>query len=257
MMVIRSGRPLFASSSPFFLPLKSSKPTPTPITHFRRFSATANMSIEHLVLFKVKTDTPSQNLSAMIDGLNGLTSQVNQLLHLTAGPIHRNRYTTQFTHLLHSRYKSKEDLAAYSAHPAHVSVVKDNVLPICDEIMAVDWIADDLGPISPGSAMRITLLKLKDDSDKEEVLKIVRGVSGAFDKVVQNSFGENFSPARAKGFTVASLAVYGGIEDLEEANNSKKEVLESYKENVRPFIDGVVDVEYVIPSSYSPQSANL
>uniref|UniRef100_A0A7N0UE46 Stress-response A/B barrel domain-containing protein n=1 Tax=Kalanchoe fedtschenkoi TaxID=63787 RepID=A0A7N0UE46_KALFE len=248
-MLIRSLGPAFrCPSSSSLVVLKSSNPKPFHLCR-RRCLRMMSSSIEHVVLFKVKDSTDSSKLSAMVDGLSGLTS-LDQVLHLTAAPLHRTRSApVPFTHLLHSRYGSKEDLAAYSAHPAHVAVVKEKVLPFCDDVMAVDWIADgDLSAPGPGSAVRLTLLKLKeecsDEKQKEEVLSIVRG---CFDKVLQSSVGENFSPARAKGFTVASLAVYRTVEDLEEADNSALEA------KVRPYIDDIVDVEYVIPYS----SANL
>jgi Stress responsive A/B Barrel Domain len=52
----------------------------------------------------------------------------------------------------------------YANDPAHVKVVKECVLPICDDIMAVDWVAEGLvpGPVAPGSAIRLTLAKLKE-----------------------------------------------------------------------------------------------
>jgi len=38
------------------------------------------------------------------------------------------------TRMLHNYFKTKDNLAAYSAHPFHVSVVNDLVLPIVDDI---------------------------------------------------------------------------------------------------------------------------
>lgn len=62
-------------------------------------------------------------------------------------------------------------LEAYSAHPSHVSIVKGNMLPIINDIMTVDSIADDLSTdnLVPllGSAIRISFLKLKEDANKD------------------------------------------------------------------------------------------
>lgn len=47
-----------------------------------------------------------------------------------------------------------------------MQVVKELVLPIADDVMAVDWAAEGLvsGPIAPGSAIRLTFAKLKEGS---------------------------------------------------------------------------------------------
>nr|DAD20622.1 TPA_asm: hypothetical protein HUJ06_022085 [Nelumbo nucifera] len=61
------------------------------------------MTIEHIVLFKVKDDTEPSKINAMIGGLNALTS-LDQVLHLSAGPIYRNRSSAlNSIHMLHSR----------------------------------------------------------------------------------------------------------------------------------------------------------
>jgi len=116
-------------------------------------SSSSQSVIEHVVLFKVKENAEASKVSAMVSNINSLIS-IDQVLHLTAGPV------------LHSCFKTKDDRAAYSAHPRHVSVVMDFVLPIVDDITVVDWITnvddqDQLATPPPGSAMRLTFLKIK------------------------------------------------------------------------------------------------
>ncbi|KAK7363289.1 hypothetical protein VNO77_05425 [Canavalia gladiata] len=205
--------------------------------------------VEHIVLFKVKEETEASKVSAMVNGLSSLVS-LDQVLHLSVGPLLRNRSSSlTFTHMLHSRYRSKQDLDAYSAHPSHVSVVKGNVLPIIDDIMAVDWVADDLrGDLVPpqGSAIRVSFLKLKENAVRDEVLGVVRGLPESFKQISQLSCGENFSPARAKGFSIASLAVFPGPSEL-EAVDSNEELVNYQKDKVRDHIETVVVVDYVVP----------
>lgn len=244
---------LHSNSSLFFKAFPFSRST---------FTAKTTMSaqtIEHIVLFKVKDDTDPSKVNAMVTGLNGLIS-LDQVLHLTAGPILRNRSSSfQFTHMLHSRYRTKEDLDGYTAHPNHMSVVKECVLPICNDIMAVDWVADELnGPIvpRPGSAMRVTFLKLKEglgERDKGDVLGTIGGMKELFGSIDQITVGENFSPARAKGFSIASLAIFKGLDEL-DALNSNEEAVKMQKDKVRGFLESVIVVDYVIPPS---QSATL
>jgi hypothetical protein len=129
-------------------------------------SSSSQSVIEHVVLFKVKENAEASKVSAMVSNINSLIS-IDQVLHLTAGPVHPTRSSTiSVTHALHSCFKTKDDRAAYSAHPRHVSVVMDFVLPIVDDITVVDWITnvddqDQLATPPPGSAMRLTFLKIK------------------------------------------------------------------------------------------------
>ncbi|KAM5547270.1 stress-response A/B barrel domain-containing protein UP3-like [Rosa sericea] len=210
-------------------------------------SSAAQTVVEHIVLFKLKDDADPSKVNAWVNGVNGLSS-LDLTLHLTAGPLLRTRSSPfAFTHLLHSRYKTKDDLAAYTVHPGHISVVKDLGLPICDDIMAVDWVADGLtGPValSPGSAIRVTVLKLKEESGdaaKGEVLEVIKGIKGKLGEAGQISVGENFSPGRARGYSIASVAVFKGVSEMEEVEEDK----------VREYLDSVIVVDYVVPSLQS------
>lgn len=219
-----------------------------------------NQIIEHIVLFKVKPETDPSAVNAMITNLNGLIS-LDPVLHITAGPVSRCRSNSvTFTHMLHSRYRSKTDLTAYSEHPTHVSVVSNYIKPIIDDIMAVDWVAEDFScaeDVPPGSAMRLTILKLKDgagEGGKSEVLRVVRGIREKFPSIEQLTAGENFSPGRAKGFSICSIAVFKGMKELEELD-SESELANEQKDKVREFLDGVLVLDYAVAASV--QTASL
>ncbi|TMW85278.1 hypothetical protein EJD97_023392 [Solanum chilense] len=230
-----------------------------PYCLYRSIKMSAEQIVEHVVLFKAKPDADPSKLTAMVNNLNSLTS-LNQVVHLSSGPLIRDRSSSfSFTHILHSRYKSKSDLADYSAHPDHVSVVRQYVLPMVDDIMAVDWVPIEFsGPtgVPPGSAMRLTFLKLKEnlgENEKSQVLSAVGGIKEKFSGIEQLTVGENFSPGRAKGFSIASIAVFKGVDEL-EALESQTELANEQKEKVKEFLDGVVVVDYaVLPT----QSASL
>ncbi|KAK3040398.1 hypothetical protein RJ639_026803 [Escallonia herrerae] len=214
-----------------------------------------NQVVEHIVLFKVKPETPAAKIVSMVNGLNSLTS-LPEVLHLTAGALHRTRSNSlSFTHMLHTRYRSKEDLNAYTVHPSHVSVVKESIRPIIDDIMAVDWVSNDFnGPISPpaNSAMRVTFLKLKDENAKAEILGVVGEMDG-YGSIEQLSYGENFSPDRAKGYSIGSIAVFAGLSEL-DALDSDAEFVKSRKEKVRDSLESVLVLDYVVPAA---QAASL
>ncbi|XP_057969515.1 stress-response A/B barrel domain-containing protein UP3-like [Malania oleifera] len=219
--------------------------------------SSAHQFVEHIILFKVKDGTDPSRIASMVSRMNSLIS-LDQVLHLTAGPIHRILSSPfDFTLMLHSRYRSKEDLNAYLVHPFHVDV-RDSVFPFCDDVMAVDWIPDDLaGPVvlPAGSAMRVTFSKLKEgsgDAENREVLKAIENGSKSTDRI---SFGKNFSPARAKGFSIVSVAMFPGLGELNGLDSSADEkIVKLQKENAGGYLESVMAFDYVIPASQSASS---
>lgn len=139
-----------------------------------------------------------------------------------------------------------------------MDVVKCSVLPICEDLMAVDWVAQipETGSgLEAGAAMRVKFIKLKEglgETEKGELLKVVGGLDEKINGIEQLSFGENFSPARAKGFSIASIGVFPGLSELDAADQNVEIAKE--KDKVRDYIDSLVIVDYVVPSA---QSASL
>ena len=126
--------------------------------------------------------------------------------------------------------------------------------------MAVDWVAEDLeGPVAPscGSALRVTFLKLKENLGEEtkgEILGVIKGIKSSFGQISQLTFGENFSPGRAKGYSIASIAVFPGVSEL-EALDSNEELVKLQKEKVKEHLESVVVVDYLV--SLPQSSASL
>ncbi|KAL5698279.1 hypothetical protein ACHQM5_029340 [Ranunculus cassubicifolius] len=206
----------------------------------------SSQTIEHIVLLKVKETADPSGITSL-----STLSSLDCVLHLTVVPIHKYHpsSTFNFTHVVHGRYNTKQDLEAYLAHPDHVSAVENTVSPVCDDVMIVDWVTEHDTPLvqpSPGSAVRVCLLKLKEgveESEKEKVLKIMAGVKDHVEGVEQITVGENFSPM-AKGFTLASVLVFPGIEKL-EGMDSNEEVSKEH-EKVKDFVDSIIVLDYVV-----------
>ncbi|XP_047950498.1 stress-response A/B barrel domain-containing protein UP3-like [Salvia hispanica] len=215
----------------------------------RMSSSAPSQIIEHVVLLKAKPSADPSAVNDMIRNLNGLAT-LDSVLHISAGPVSRCRSAAlAFTHMLHSRYRSKSDLDSYTGDPVHVAVVAGYVKPVVDDVMAVDWVAEDFsGPVAvpPGAALRLTVMKVKDESVKGEVLGIARGMEGKFDAIEQLTAGENFSPERSKGFSIASIAV---VKELE--------ALGAVPEVVSEHLDDVVVLDYAVPASVPAAAARL
>uniref|UniRef100_A0A803LGA3 Stress-response A/B barrel domain-containing protein n=1 Tax=Chenopodium quinoa TaxID=63459 RepID=A0A803LGA3_CHEQI len=207
--------------------------------------------IEHVVLFNIKDedDQDPSKVNAMVNGLNGLNS-LDSVVYLTAGPILRTRSlpsSLKFTHMLHARYPTRADLSTYSLSDQHVSVVNSFVKPICDDVFAIDWAVNLVGPTvpRPGSAMRFTFLKVECEDEKEKILEGMKKIKESLDPFVQISFGENFSD-RGKGFSVAALVVFPDLIELdggEEYEDQMRSLIEKFKVSDDHFIA----VDYVVP----------
>lgn len=198
--------------------------------------------IEHLVLFKLRDSTDASKIDAMVSSHRSLSS-LDQVLHLAAGPIHRRRSpAADFTHFLHIRFLSKPDLAAYTAHPAHLAVVHQNAA-IIEEIFAVDWVADLDGEIvpSPGSAIRFLIAKAREGKPAAEIVKAIDGVRVRASK---RSLGVNFSQGRAKGYEVGLLLGFSGVEEMD-----REEEFVAIEERIGDLVDRVIVVEIVVPYS--------
>ena len=228
-------------------------------------SQSESESIEHIVLFKVKDEAEPSKVKAWLDALNGLSS-LDQVAQLTAAPLIQTTTTTSstsatslnFTHILHSRYNSKQDLKAYTVHPRHESAVKDHGLLIVQDIMAFDWVAPDLHLAvtpKPGSAIRVSFFKLKEEEEdvkKTEILGVLKETKdglllGQEKQISELSYGENFSPERSRGYSLAYLAVFPGHRELEDSN----EELGKLKDKFKDFVESEVVVDFLIPSSSS------
>ncbi|KAL5065813.1 hypothetical protein RYX36_027550 [Vicia faba] len=204
--------------------------------------------IEHVVLFKIKEEASESEVESFVEQVNSLIS-LSEPLHLTMGPLTTIQSfplsSLNFTHILHTRFSSKEDLHAYAVHPTHVSVVNDNQSLVVDK-MALDWVTEVHGDdlvLAAGYALRVVFFKLKEGLEeevKDEVLKGINGIQRG--KVVQFTCGENFAVGRSKGFSIGSLAVFPGLSELKEVDSDDEfRKYEKIKEN----LDTVLLLDYV------------
>ncbi|KAM3384344.1 hypothetical protein ACQJBY_008793 [Aegilops geniculata] len=217
--------------------------------------------VEHIVLIKVRPEAVASGAAAaMVSALQALSTLVPGVSYIHAGPVLRLRSPAAEalgpTHLLHSRYATKADLAAYAPHPAHVAAVQAHVAPNALDATAVDWVnaAGAPSPVAPGAAVRLTLAKVKEGVEVgqlvEKVAAATRDAGEASGAKV--SFGENFSPARAKGYQFGMVAVFGSVEELDAVEGDGK--VEEAKAALRPMLDEVMVLDFVVDA---PAAASL
>uniref|UniRef100_A0ACD5WSL0 Uncharacterized protein n=1 Tax=Avena sativa TaxID=4498 RepID=A0ACD5WSL0_AVESA len=256
-------------SSRLHLPLLASSPLrrhrPSAVVRAAAMSSTAAPAIaapiEHFVLIKVRPEAASSGAAAaMVSSLQALSTLVPGLSYIHAGPVLRLRSPAAEalgpTHLLHSRYATKPDLAAYAVHPDHVAAVQAHVAPNALDATAVDWVnaADLPSPVAPGSAVRLTLAKVKEGLEVAQLVEKVAAATKATGegKGSRVSFGENFSPARAKGYQFGMVAVFDSVEELDAMEGDAK--VQEAKAALRPLLDEVVVLDFVVDA---PAAASL
>ncbi|CAI9100694.1 OLC1v1037850C1 [Oldenlandia corymbosa var. corymbosa] len=203
--------------------------------------------VELLVIFKIKPGADP----AIVDSLNSLAS-LDSVLHLAAGPLINCRSSLNFTHILHSRFASKEDLEKFYQDPDH-HVVVNQVKPFLEDIMVVDWVhSTDSVAIPPGSTMRATILKLKEDLGDDEKNQLLEALGLLKDKSTSSievlSFGENNTPARAKGFSVPVITVFKDVNELEGFQSEWESPENEHRHLViKPKVDEELVLDVVFP----------
>ncbi|KAH7299372.1 hypothetical protein KP509_24G007900 [Ceratopteris richardii] len=185
---------------------------------------TSTRVIEHIVLLKSKERAPTEQQDAMVSGLRSLKS-LPMVIELNAGKV-AHASSEGYTHALHCRYRSKDDLASYANDPYHLDVINKCIVPIVEDRLALDWEADVEEPVlQSGSygAVRILTMKPKQElanSEIEGTIDALKEYTSKFSFVKQVSAGKNFSPARAKGYEWAYLAMFPSTKELAELINS-------------------------------------
>ncbi len=94
--------------------------------------------IEHIVLFKWKTEATSEQINAAIENLRGLKDKIPGIIDLSCGDNFGDR-SQGFQHGLVVRFDNKAALDAYQTNHFHQEVVVNLIRPILADILAVDY----------------------------------------------------------------------------------------------------------------------
>lgn len=94
--------------------------------------------IEHVVLFKLKTDAPESKKMELMKSLLALQGTIPGILSASAG-VNFSARAQGYTHAFVARFKDRPALDHYISHPDHAAVVEQKVKPISDGVLAVDY----------------------------------------------------------------------------------------------------------------------
>ena len=94
--------------------------------------------IIHIVMFKFKSENKEANIAKVVELLNALEDKIEVLKSMEVG-VDFNKSERAFDLSLYSSFETKEALAAYAVHPAHLEVVKV-IKEVTSESKVVDYI---------------------------------------------------------------------------------------------------------------------
>lgn len=94
--------------------------------------------IVHIVMFKFKEENKAENLTKTEVMLNALVAKIDGLKSMEVG-VDFNQSERAFDMSLYSTFESKEDLAVYATHPAHLEVVSF-IKEVTEASKVVDYI---------------------------------------------------------------------------------------------------------------------
>ncbi|KAJ7533479.1 hypothetical protein O6H91_13G051100 [Diphasiastrum complanatum] len=206
--------------------------------------------VEHVVLFKVKPETPVDKVQALVDGIHGLRG-LDGVLDLAFAPVlnlwpTHTSWAAGFTHVLYGRYKDKASLHAFTISSAHQSVAEHYAKPILDDLLILNWEASPSPPVEEDfGAIRIGVLKLKELVTAEDIKALLgtfNSYPNIFPCVGQVSAGPNFSPAGPRGFNFGYFARFKSVKELEELTTNSDHV--ALMENkVKPHVESFIIVD--------------
>ena len=98
--------------------------------------------IQHIVLFRWKTEATAQQIAAGMEGLRALKDSIPGITALACGADFSGR-AQGYTHALVIRFADRVSFDAYGPHPAHRAVIESHLKPILEAVIDSDF---EVGP---------------------------------------------------------------------------------------------------------------
>jgi hypothetical protein len=94
--------------------------------------------IEHIVLFRFKSETSALTKQKIATELMALKGKVPSILDISAGPNFADR-NQGYEYGLVVRFADRQGLESYQVHPDHQKIVHELIRPELADILAVDY----------------------------------------------------------------------------------------------------------------------
>ncbi|XP_050204651.1 stress-response A/B barrel domain-containing protein UP3 [Mercurialis annua] len=102
--------------------------------------------VEHICLLKAKRDLSEKDENDMLDYLYTSQYQMRGIVAISLGRISSD-IVENYTHAVVMRFERKEDVTRFYENPFYLKVLKEHVMPHCQEILNVDYeseVEDDI-----------------------------------------------------------------------------------------------------------------
>jgi hypothetical protein len=103
---------------------------------------TGQVNLWHIVVIRLNHPRDAQDQQKVIDASRGLQRDIPVIQSLYVGkvlPGDRPHQDSSFDVAIVMGFKSKEDMAAYVAHPAHVKAVNEVLKPLAKDYTSYDF----------------------------------------------------------------------------------------------------------------------
>jgi len=178
-------------------------------------------AVEHLVLLKVKDGSPDSKLTDLVNGLKTI-SKLPGILEYNFNRVVRQEHS-DFTHVLQTRFVSRQALDDYDSHPDHVHLVHHLLLPAVDNFLVFDFedsSAEGGKGAKKAGATHIVLMKPKEGVETlavEKALERLRaqGEEAGTLPVRDVRIGAGINPKLAQGYTWGLVSLHASEADLE------------------------------------------
>lgn len=103
---------------------------------------TGGVNLWHVVIIRLKHAGDAQDRQKVIDASRDLKKEISVIQSLYVGkvlPGERPHQDSNFDVAIVMGFKSKEDVAAYVAHPAHVKAVNEVLKPLAKDYTSYDF----------------------------------------------------------------------------------------------------------------------
>ena|SRR5579859_485228 len=94
--------------------------------------------VEHIVLFRWTEGASQEAINTAMAELRQLKDKISSIVDLSCGENFAD-VTEEHTHGLVVRFKDRDALEAYLAHPEHQRVVQKSINPIRADILVFDY----------------------------------------------------------------------------------------------------------------------
>jgi len=93
--------------------------------------------IIHIALFKFKNEIPKEQVEKAMEEVRDFKDKIPQIVEIYAGK-NFSKHSQGFTHAIVIKFKSREDIDAYRAHPNHKPIA-DKLENMEEDSIGVDF----------------------------------------------------------------------------------------------------------------------